>query len=320
NREMAEEYAISIGTSHAEPMLRNNVDEWDSDKMGDFNYLSNKDTVYNYWDTRVQEASAGDNIYTLGMRGIHDSGLQGASSTKEIIEVMSGIFEDQRGMLEKHIDDKIENIPQAFVPYKEVLEIYDNGLEVPEDVTLVWPDDNYGYIRRLSNAKERQRKGGAGVYYHISYWGQPHDYLWLSTTQPGLIWEEMTKAWRYGAQDMWIVNVGDIKPAAYNTQLFLEMAWDINSIQPNDLKQYMENWHTAIFGDENGKAIADVMEEYYRLASIRKPEFMGWSQTEPITDISDTEFTSFARGDEINKRLHAYRQIVSKVNEIKKEI
>ena len=119
-------------------------------------------------------------------------------------------------------------IPQVFTPYKEVLPAYDTGLKVPDDVTLTWPDDNYGYIRRLSNATERTRNGGAGVYYHISYWGTPVSCIsWLATTHPALwMWEEMRKAYLFDARRIWVLNVGDIKPGEYLTQLFLAMAWD----------------------------------------------------------------------------------------------
>uniref|UniRef100_UPI003D7FDD41 glycosyl hydrolase 115 family protein n=1 Tax=Pedobacter sp. TaxID=1411316 RepID=UPI003D7FDD41 len=194
NKKVAAAYAIVIGSSHAEPMLRNNVGEWDASK-GDFNYITNKDRVYNYWDQRVKESSINDAIYSLGMRGVHDSGIEGVKKTEDIVPLLTQIFKDQRGILEKHIPKNITTIPQAFVVYKEVLDIYNAGLKVPEDVTLVWPDDNYGYIQRLNNTEDSKRNGGSGVYYHGSYWGRPHDYLWLSTTHPGLIREEMMKAY-----------------------------------------------------------------------------------------------------------------------------
>jgi hypothetical protein len=201
NVKTAGDYQIVVGSSHAEPMLRNNVGEWDEKTMGHFNYLTNKETVYKYWEERVKESSGIIANYSLGMRGVHDSGLEGIKDPKEAVPLMERIFEDQRAMLEKYINKDITAIPQVLTVYKEVLDIYDQGLKVPEDVTLVWPDDNYGYIQRLNNEKEKKRSGGSGVYYHASYWGRPHDYLWLSSTHPSLIREEMMKAYENGSNN-----------------------------------------------------------------------------------------------------------------------
>jgi hypothetical protein len=182
NKKVAADYGIVVGSSHAEPMLRNNVGEWNEKTMGHFNYITNKQQVYNYWESRVQESSTNQAIYTMGMRGVHDSGMEGVKGPKEAVPLLEQIIADQRGLFQKYINSDVTKVPQVFTAYKEVLDVYDNGLKVPGDITLVWPDDNYGYIQRLSNSGERARKGGAGVYYHASYWGRPHDYLWLSTT------------------------------------------------------------------------------------------------------------------------------------------
>ncbi len=132
------------------------------------------------------------------MRGIHDLGLVGVPKEREV-SLVEEVLVDKRNILAKHIDIPIDSVPQLFVPYKEVMDIYECGLEVPEHVTLVWPDDNYGYMKRLSDKEEQKRKGGAGVYYHISYCGEPHDYLWLNTTPPTLMYEELSKAYDTGA-------------------------------------------------------------------------------------------------------------------------
>ncbi|MFC5624181.1 glycosyl hydrolase 115 family protein [Algoriphagus winogradskyi] len=316
NREMAEKYHISIGTSHAEPMLRNNVDEWDEEAYGDFNYFTNSENVKQYWQERITEAKNGNNIISMGMRGIHDSGMQGNATQKERVELLEQIFQDQRSILSKTIDKPIEEIPQAFTIYKEVLDLYNDGLQVPEDITLVWTDDNYGYIRRLSDEQEQARKGGSGVYYHLSYWGRPHDHLWLSTTQPGLIWYEMTRAYQNGAKKLWIANVGDIKPAEYDIEFFLDLAWDINSISETTINSHLEAWSSREFGEVHGEEIAKIFAEYYRLAFLRKPEYMGWSQTEPTTTTRITEFNS----EEANRRLEAYAKLVEKVNAIKSSL
>lgn len=316
NKEMAQQYRIVIGSSHAEPMLRNNVDEWKQKIYGDYNYFTNKSQVDKYWQERLDELKSAQNeiIMTLGMRGVHDSKMEGAKDLKESIAMVEQIILNQREMLSNTFKKPLSAIPQAFVPYKEVLELYDNGLKVPDDITLVWPDDNYGYIRRLSSLEEQKRTGGSGVYYHISYWGRPHDYLWLSTTQPGLIWYEMTKAYQNGARKMWIVNVGDIKPAEYDTEFFLDLAWNVNSIKSDGLDEYLKNWTAREFSAVVSEESALIMKEYYRLAMLRKPEYMGWSQTEPTTPV---KFSDFSEEESLN-RIKAYENLVQKIDELEK--
>lgn len=150
-------------------------------------------------------------------------------------------------MLAKYTNPDVTKVPQVFVPYKEVLQIMENGLQVPEDVTLMWCDDNYGYMTRLSDEEQQKRSGGGGVYYHLSYWGRPHDYMWLCTTQPGLIYNEMKQAYDHNARRIWIVNVHDLKPSAYNLELFLDMAWNINSVGPSTLNAHQKNGSAGIW-------------------------------------------------------------------------
>ena len=153
----------------------------------------NRDGILKYWEERLQENSAYDNTYTIGMRGMHDSVMPGGGTTVEKVARLQHVIADQRELLADRVNSKVEQVPQIFVPYKEVLPLYQNGLQVPDDVTLVWPDDNHGYIRQLSTPQEQRRSSGAGVYYHVSYWGAPADHLWLCTTPPSLIWERCTK-------------------------------------------------------------------------------------------------------------------------------
>ncbi|WP_281637205.1 glycosyl hydrolase 115 family protein [Flavobacterium marginilacus] len=313
NKEMAEKYHMIIGSSHAEPMLRNNVDEWKKD-FGDYNYFTNSNQVNKYWQDRLDEIKAANNevVMTLGMRGVHDSKMEGAKNTEESKIMVDKIIGVQREMLSNTFKKPLNEIPQVFVPYKEVLELYDNGLKVPDDVTLVWPDDNYGYIRRLSDENEQKRSGGGGVYYHLSYWGRPHDYLWLSTAQPGLIWSEMSKAYQNGAKKMWIVNVGDIKPGEYNMEFFMDLAWNINSIPFDGINKNLEKWISREFTPTIASELSPVIAEYYRLAFIRKPEYMGWSQTEPTTQIKPSNFTK----EEIEERIKAYEDLVKKADDL----
>jgi hypothetical protein len=252
---------------------------------------------------------------------VHDGQMEGIKDLKEAVPVVEKIIQDERAMLSKHLKKDVTSIPQALTPYKEVLEIYDFGLKVPDDVTLVWPDDNYGYIHRLNNEKEISRKGGAGVYYHASYWGRPHDYLWLPSTHPSLIREEMLKAYETGADRIWVLNVGDIKPQEYNMQQFLDIAYNPAPFRDSRYtKQHLENWVNGMFGKEKGSTITGIMWEYFQLAFERKPEFMGWSQTEPETKTRYTEYNHFYFGDEAQKRMDRYSAIEAAVKKMRQQI
>lgn len=321
NKEMAAKYQIFVGTSHAEPMLRNNVGEWDHKRFGEFNYATNGAVVKQYWQDRIEELGKEDKyIVTLGMRGIHDSGMQGHFTKEQRVDMLETIISDQRDMLKNVLKEDITDIPQAFIPYKEVLEIYSEGAKVPDDVTLVWPDDNHGYIRQLSNAEERKRSGGAGVYYHISYWGRPHDYLWLESVPVSLIWEEMNKAYHTNAKDIWIANVGDIKPNEIGMNFFLEMAWNPDQFSPENLSSYYTRFASEQFGDVYGEEIGEVLRKYFQLGFSRKPEHLGWSGVYPNTAIQDPEFSLFSNGDEAQQRIDAYSKLEEQVETLQNKL
>jgi hypothetical protein len=321
NRVVADRYAIVVSSSHAEPMLRNNVDEWDKEKFGQFNYTENKEKVLEYWETRVKESIVYENIYTLGMRGIHDSQIEGNYTDAERVEIMEDIIANQQEMLRRHAQKPINEIQQAFVPYKEVLKIYNDGLKVPEEVTLTWVDDNYGYIRRLSNREEQNRKGGGGVYYHASYWGKPHDYLWLSSLSPGIMREEFYKAYQTNSRTIWVLNVGDIKPIEFDMTLYFDMA---NNIQPYDQfgseRDFYMKYAEEQFGSEFAFHIAGILEEYYRLSYQRRPEHTAWSQVYPTKPSKISDLNHFYYGDEAARRLRDYSIITKQVKEIRKHI
>jgi hypothetical protein len=321
NPKMADRYAILVGTSHAEPMLRNNVDEWHEATMGPFDYFQNQPAVYRYWAERAQQAGHLEAMYSLGMRGVHDSGMVGAKTPKEAAQMLSRVLTDQRDILRRYVAADVATVPQVFTAYKEVLDVYDEGLKLPDDVLLAWPDDNYGYISRLSNPAEQSRAGGSGVYYHASYWGRPHDYLWLSSTHPGLIQEEMMKAYTFKTDKLWVLNVGDIKPLEYNTQLFLDMAYAAQPFEQSAaVPAHLEQWATEIFGTTEAATIRAVLWEYYDLAFERRPEFMGWSQTEPTTPTRRTAYNHFAYGDEAQRRLDRYAALVRQARQVRARI
>lgn len=309
NKEMADKYAIYLGTSHCEPMMRNTNGEWKTAGKGEYDYVHNRKNVLSFWEERVKQLRHSDDIYTLGMRGVHDGKMQGAKTLEEQKKALTEILADQRRMLAKYKGKDLTKVPQVLIPYKEVLDIYQAGLQVPEDVTLMWCDDNYGYITHFPTAEEAARPGGNGIYYHVSYWGRPHDYLWLSTASPYLLYQQMKQAYEKGIRQMWILNVGDIKPAEYQTELFMDMAWNIGRVQQTGVTGHLSHFLSREFGAVSASALLPLLQEHYRLAYIRKPEFMGHTRTEEkdpkykiVTDLPWSE-------GEIRKRLSLYQAL-----------
>ena len=325
-KEQADSCGIAIGTSHCEPLARNNVGEWDEAKRGQYNYVTNGENVRQYWAERLKEAKDIDNIYTIGMRGIHDGPMQGVKTRDEQTTWLQKVIDDQRLLLKKYVGKDVTKIPQQFVPYKEVLGIMENGLNVPEDVMLTWCDDNYGYMTRLSDKEQQKRSGGGGIYYHLSYWGRPLDYMWLCCTQPGLIYNEMKEAYNNNVRRLWIVNVHELKVAAYPLEFFLDMAWDINLNGNGNLNKHLEDWLCREFGQEAGKKLLPAMLDYYRLTGIRKPEFMGWNQVEldkkvvpgGKSPVTDTEFSFSSFGNEADRYMDDWQKVCQQVEEAEK--
>jgi hypothetical protein len=317
NAAVADDYAVVTGSSHAEPMLRNNVGEWKEDPH-DYDYTKNAEGVRRYWEERVRENGRYENLYTLGMRGIHDSAIQGPKTPAERVKLLEQIFADQRALLARHVDADVTRVAQVFIPYKEVLDDYREGLKVPGDVTVVYTDDNFGYVRSFPAAEERRRPGGFGVYYHVSYLGRPLSYLWLETTPPALVWEEMSKAYANGARRFWVLNVGDLKPAEAVTEFFMQMAWDASRWRRDNLRDFLSQWAAREFGRPAAEEIASVMGEYYRLGFARKPEHLQWHL--PGERYVPSELTQDDYGDEVQKRLDAYDALVSRASNLQAKI
>ena len=321
NREAAEKFGIYIGGSHCEPMACSTAGEWSRRGKGDYDYVKNSSSVCHFWEERLKEVSGQEILYTVGMRGVHDGQMQGAKTVEEQKAVLERVLKDQRELLRKYVNKDVEAIPQVFIPYKEVLDIYRAGLEVPEDVTLMWCDDNYGYIKHFPTEVERTRKGGNGVYYHVSYWGRPHDYLWLGTFSPSLLYQQMKEAYERGIQKIWILNVGDIKPIEYQTELFLDMAWNIDQFTEGGVSDHLCNFLKREFGETTGEDLLPVMMEHYRLSYIRKPEFMGNTREEEYHTnayriVKDMPWSR----SYINKRLEDYQVISDKVEKLASRI
>ena len=276
NARLADDYAIVMGSSHCEQMLRNNEGEWKTVEQkhpgtfGDFNYITNRQTMQNYWETRVKTNGRYENTYTLGLRGIHDYPMEGANTTAERVALMQQAIDDQRDMLRRNIKKPIEEIPQVLCTYEEVLEAYHNGLKVPEDVILLWSDDKHGYCRNLCNPEEMKRKGGAGIYYHLSYHGDPASWIWLSPLSTAFLSTELTKAYTYGARKIWVFNVGDIKPAEKEISFVMDLAWNINRWKPSEAHNFINYWAAKTFGNEVSQEIANIQAGYYRLQAAGK--------------------------------------------------
>jgi len=317
NKVVADNYAIVMGSSHIEPMLRNNIygAEWDQEEGTAWNYLTNREAIYNYWERRIKTNGRYENVYTIGMRGQDDEALNVGRTMQEKIDLLEQVFRDQREILSRHVDPDASKVPQVFIPYTEVLGIYDAGLKVPDDVIICWPDDNFGYIRRLPTSAEQARPGGSGVYYHIQWLnGATTAYTWLNTTPPALIYEEMNKAWQYHARKLWVVNVGDIKPGELGTEFFLDMAWDPLRWRRDNLREFLEQWAARDIDPRFAAEVAAIMEEYFRLGFARRPEHL--VQYRAGTPLRYSWFSHDHYNDEAQQRLDRYAAIARRAQAV----
>lgn len=314
NARTAADYAIVRGSSHVEMLLRTNSREWNTKVRGPYNWLLNRQEMIRYWTEAVQQFGRFENLYTVGLRNMDDFPMQGVDTPEQMGAVLHDVITEQRKILSTVRGRPASEAPQVFTAYKEVLPAYDTGrIDLPPDITINWPDDDFGYIRRLSNAGERTRSGGSGVYYHDTFWGPPMSYLWLQTTHPALMWEEMTKADRFDARQLWILNVGSIKPGEFLTQFFLALAFDADAFEKcSSVRSYLRSWAAGTFGEEHADRITEILWGYYQLAFARYPEFMGWTEVFPETPIRQTEFNMLDFGDENARRADAYRALKAK--------
>jgi len=292
NARLADKWGIVMGSSHSEALLRNNVGEWDEKIDGPWNYQVNRQAMNAYWDMRLAENGKYENFYTVGLRGVHDSGLEAAGSPEVKAKLVEDAMTEERRLLAARVNPDVPKIPQIIWLYKESLDLYRVGMKVPPDVTLGWTDDNYGYIRQLPDAQEQARPGGSGVYYHVSYWGAPHDYLWLCTTPPALIREEMTKAYDHNVRRYWILNVGDLKPAEIDIDYFMQLAADEPAIAQMTQREFLARWSAEQFSAAAAATVTNILSRYYALNFIRRPEFMGFNGYND--DVNRTAFNLLA--------------------------
>ncbi len=274
NPRLADEYGIVMGSSHQEPMMRAQK-EWDwhlRAANGNWNYATHAETLNDFWRQGVRARKDFENIYTIGLRGENDTPM--VRTPAEGIALTEKIVTEQRKILAEEVNPDVTKVPQLWALYKEVQQYYENGLRVPDDVTLLWADDNWGNLRRLPTPQERKRSGGAGIYYHFDYHGGPRSYQWLNTSPLPKIWEQMSMAKEYGADRIWIVNVGHFKGYELPTEFFLSLGWNAARWQGDSVQEYTRLWAEREFGAQYASEAADIVTAYTDYNARRKPELL----------------------------------------------
>lgn len=299
NAKLADEYGIVMGTSHEEPMMRAEK-EWVWGHYGAWDYTTNQKTIDEFWREGMERDKSYEEVVTLGMRGEGDTPMSATANT----QLLERIVADQREILKQTVNPDISKIPQVWALYKEVQGYYESGMRVPDDVTLLWSDDNWGDLRRLPTAEERKRPGGAGIYYHFDYVGGPRSYKWLNTNPITKVQEQMHLALEYGANRLWVVNVGDGKPMEFPIEFFLDYARTPERWDKDHLDEFTKLWATREFGTEHANEIAEAMEEYTRYNGRRKPE---------LIDPSTFSLTNYHEADRVEAEWRALAARVDKL-------
>jgi hypothetical protein len=266
---LADKYGIVMGTSHHEPMLRAQQ-EWKRYGKGAWNYTTNDTVLRAFWKKGIQNMGNHESIVTIGMRGDGDEPMTQGTA----IDLLERIVKDQRKILEDVTGKPASATPQLWALYKEVQDYYDKGMRVPDDVTLLLCDDNWGNIRKLPKLEDKKRSGGYGIYYHFDYVGGPRNYKWINTNQIERTWEQMHLAYEYGVDKIWIVNVGDLKPMEFPISFFLDYAWKPEQWKADNLNNYYKQWALKQFGSKYASDIANLLALYTKYNSRRKPELL----------------------------------------------
>ena len=266
---LADKYGVVIGTSHHEPLMRAHV-EWSRYGKGDWNYETNEAVLKEFWREGIERMGDNESLVTLGMRGDGDEPMSEESN----IELLERIVADQREIIKEVTNKPISETPQVWALYKEVQDYYDQGMRVPDDVTLLLADDNWGNVRKLPALGQAPRPGGYGMYYHFDYVGGPRNYKWLNTSPISRIWEQMQLTYEHGVEELWIVNVGDIKPMELPITFFLDYAWNPRNFPEDRMAHYTEDWAAKQFGPEYANEIAHLLDKYTKYNGRRKPELL----------------------------------------------
>ena len=275
NPVLADRYGIVMGTSHQEPMMRAQK-EWDrkySREYGSWNFAKNPEVVSNFLRECITRNKNYDNLITIGLRGANDTPMA-PGGPEENRALLEKIVQVQRQMISEVINPDLTKVPQVWCLYKEVMDFYNAGMRVPDDVTLLWAEDNWGDVRRLPNAEERQRSGGAGIYYHFDYHGGPRNYQWLNTSPIAKVWDQMSLAKQYGADRVWIVNVGHFKGYEFPIEFFMNLAYDTPRWPSDKLDEYTQLWAEREFGAAHASEIAEIISSYTQFNGRRKPELL----------------------------------------------
>jgi hypothetical protein len=269
NPVMADKYGIVMGTSHQEPMNQA-TEEWRHENKGPWDYQTNDSVLHAFWRQGIENMDHRETIVTIGMRGNGDKPMTEGTN----IALLERIVRDQRKIISDVTGKPASETPQDWALYKEVQDYYDRGMKVPDDVTLLYSDDNWGNIRRLPSLKDSTRQGGFGIYYHFDYVGGPRNYKWLNTNNIARVWEQMHLAYAYGVRRIWIVNVGDLKPMEFPISFFLDYAWNVNKWNEDNLENYYTQWATEQFGSDHAEDIGRIIQKYSQYNARRKPELL----------------------------------------------
>lgn len=283
NRPLANEYGIVMGTSHHEPMDRSQQ-EWKRYGKGEWNYNTNADGLRDFWRKGIKNMGNAETLITMGMRGDGDMPMEESTN----IALLEKIVADQRKILTEVTGKKPEEFPQLWALYTEVQKYYDKGMRVPDDITMLFCDDNFGNIRRLPDLTEPERAGGYGLYYHFDFNGGPWSYKWINTVQITKAWEQLHLAYKHGIDRIWMLNVGDLKPLEFPISFYFEYAWDPDKWPSDKIQEYIRKWAQQQFGNQYADQIADVMTQYSSFNGIRKPELMGFNKFS-LTDYREFE-------------------------------
>ena len=314
NPVLADEYGIVMGNSHQEPMLRAQK-EWDrryQKTIGSWNYAKHPDVVSNFWREGITRNKNFESIITIGLRGANDTPMA-EGGPEANMALLEQIVEVQRKIIADEVNPDVTKVPQLWCLYKEVMDFYNAGMRVPDDVTLLWAEDNWGNVRRLPTAEERQRSGGAGVYYHFDYHGGPRNYQWLNTSPIAKVWDQLSLAKQYGADRIWIVNVGHFKGYEFPLEYFMNLAWNSGRWTNANLDEFTRLWAEREFGPEHASDIADIISKYTKYNGRRKPEMLA-PDTYSLVNYSEAEnvvadFKTIAgRAQEIYDQLPAGRR------------
>lgn len=297
--QLADDMGIVMGTSHHEPMMRAHKEYvYRKDSIGAWDYATNKANLDRFFEEGLERNKAYDNLITIGMRGDGDVAM-GNGDDEDNMKTLKDVVNGQREIIERVYKKPASEVPQLWAIFTEVQRYYDAGFTVPDDVTLLFCDNNWGYIRRTGPEKEQARKGGMGMYYHIDMNGGPWNDRWINTTTAAKIREQLNLAYQTGIDRIWIINVGDLKPKEMPIDFIMHYAWNPDDYPADKIDQYMVDWARSIFGGEYAREIADIVTEYSNMNLERKPEV----QRVGIYSVETGEAQRmFNRWDELEKR------------------